>query len=813
MACENGVFNTWTGYASKKYDDARTGCNGINNNATIEYTKGENSKKYHVKMLGYLCSGTTTPWKQSSHYTTNSIEDAMKKAQAWADASPRGGVGGVHDKTGDYCASQVPAEPEPTPVDEDETTGILETIASFFGNGVPEDAPQPEPVETTPTQPVAVELTKAVGAVATTGIFDRIGSFFGNGVPKDPKPPQERTMSQNEKARIEEHIRNTDIDFKEEMKKERVKLTKVGNKAWEDIKGAVRDGTIPLQNYNNDFLRGKLEKEGYYTQEERPQDADPLRFGDQIQIPTKVEQEDFGGKEKPPAQLPIGGPIQYDREGRPTDMPMEPPRGAFGGLGGMIGGFMDMMLPPPMLRQEEEEQRLREIAEEEADLSPERGLESNEEMERKNRMIDVEKTDRKFEKAQAQITEEGRMAWESVRMKYLDFGGFNYSKEVQSVIDRHRIPEPVDCIVEVAPWDNEGWVDNCDTHGVLVRTRQRPTRMTPPKFGGKPCPPYSEVPQSFEEKPCKPIDAKWEWSEWRECGEDAVSGMQFRNTTLISEAKYGGIPYEYQKEERECTMPVVEEELPPVANIPAPNPVSIFDDIWGGLTGWIDFTDGTVSETPIQVDGGTSQDSLLPEQTTPVAPAETTPVVTEEPAETTVVEETPVEETVVEEVTPEEIPCCPDCPDGANCEPCAPGSVPCEPTVVETVVETITEGVTTVVDAVTDIFTPVTSEEPVIVDSATTQDSLLPAQTSTPASTTETPSPAEVTVNIVQQPTSSGGGGGQTATTTTETKEETKDDEPKTEEPEVEEDSNALKIVGGLAVLSGIGYWAYKKYA
>ncbi len=88
---------------------------------------------------------------------------------------------------------------------------------------------------------------------------------------------------------------------------------------------------------------------------------------------------------------------------------------------------------------------------------------------------------------------------------------------------------------------------------------------------------------------------------------------------------------------------------------------------------------------------------------------------------------------------------------------------------------------------------------------------LLPAQTSTPASTTETPAPTEVTVNIVQ-PASSEGGGGQTATTpaatTTET---TEDEETTTEEPE--EESNALKIVGGLAVLSGIGYWAYKKYA
>jgi len=107
----------------------------------------------------------------------------------------------------------------------------------------------------------------------------------------------------------------------------------------------------------------------------------------------------------------------------------------------------------------------------------------------------------------------------------------------------------------------------------------------------------------------------------------------------------------------------------------------------------------------------------------------------------------------------------------------------------------------------------------VVEDTATTQDSVLPAQDSTPDTTSETPSPVNLNVNIVQQPASSGGGGGQTATTpaatttptTTETKDETKDDETTTEEPE--EGSNALLMVGGLAVLSGIGYWAYQKYA
>ena len=126
------------------------------------------------------------------------------------------------------------------------------------------------------------------------------------------------------------------------------KLTNVGIKAWDDIKLAVRDGTIPLNNYNNTFLRGKLEKEGYFTQEE-PQDQDPLRFGDQIQTPSKPPQEGFGGKEKPPAQPPMGGPIGYDTQGRPIDMPTQPT----GGLGGMMGGFIDMLFPPTLPQEEE----------------------------------------------------------------------------------------------------------------------------------------------------------------------------------------------------------------------------------------------------------------------------------------------------------------------------------------------------------------------------------------------------------------------------------------------------------------------------
>ena len=661
-------------------------------------------------------------------------------------------------------------------------------------------------------------------------------------------------MSDNEKAQIEEHIRNMDIDFKEEMRNNGVTLTKDGNNAWDKIRNAVRDGTLPLSNYNNDYLRGKLEQEGYFTQAE-PTDQDPMRFGDQIQDMGKVRQDDFGGKEKPPAQPPMGGPIEYDREGRPKDMPMEEPRG------NLFGGFLEMLFPP-QLPEQEEEMRMKEIEREEADLSPE----SPEEIARKDREKDVVKTDSRFEQAHGQITQEGERAWEEVRMKYLDFGGFDYSKEVQAVIEKHRIPDPVDCVVDVAPWQD--WENDCDNSGMMVRVRQRPVTATPPRFGGEPCPPYSELPPSVEEKP--------------------------------------------------CPTPV-EEELPPVATIPEEEvgPSQPTKSIWEELTGWIDFGDGTITDTmptPVQVDSGTNQDSLLPDQTTPIAPAESTPT----PPPTT---EIPAPVDCRQELSEWEE--WSDCRYGKRSRgrslttyPAENGGEPCGPRPILTEKEDCEEepigslcgfggwdswsewdckdspwsqggdwymtrtrkryttylltkeddyrvspslakcrkehpledtmengiGIADHIEwlngdessgVMVQVQTerqkcppcqegyirsdkevnygqcePLPVEETVVVDSATTQDSLLPAQTSTPASTTETPSPTEVTVNIVQQPTSSGGGGGQTATTTTET---TEDEETTTEEPE--EESNALKIVGGLAVLSGIGYWAYKKYA
>ena len=646
---------------------------------------------------------------------------------------------------------------------DEETGDFTDMVTSTVVEATPEPVEEPSPL---PQEP-------------QTTFFQGIADAFRNMVGGDATSPEE---PQDEKARIEEHIREIDGDFRREMKQFDITLTKDGNSAWDEIRNAVRDGTLPFQNYNREYLFSKLNQYGEQSEIESTE-SDPLRFGDQIQDMGKVRQDDFGGKEKPPAQPPMGGPIEYDREGRPKDMPMEEPRG------NLFGGFLEMIFPP-RLPEQEEEMRMKEIEREEADLSPE----NPEEVARKDREIDVEKTDRRFEQAHGQITQEGERAWEEVRMKYLDFGGFDYSKEVQAVIEKHRIPDPVDCVVDVAPWQD--WENDCANSGMMVRVRQRPVTATPPRFGGEPCPPYSELPPSVEEKPCPtPVDCEYsEWTDWGECKD----GRQKRTRKIL---QYGGLyggkpcPKDWALTQwQECAMPVEEEELPPVATIPEDEvgPSQPTKSIWEELTGWIDFGDGTIDDTmptPVQVDSGTSQDSLLPEQTTPVAPAEATPVVTEEePVETTtVVEDEPVAQEVVVDETP-----------------------PSEET---NIVETVVEAVTTIIS---DIFTPATSEEPVVVDNGTTQDSLLPAQTSTPATTSETPAPAEVTVNIVQQPASSGEGGGQTATTpaattTATTTETTEDEETTTEEPE--EESNALKIVGGLAVLSGVGYWAYKKYA
>ncbi len=298
MACEDGVFNTWPGFPAKKVittgrhkGQEGSGCEGINYGVIIK--KHGPSGKYLIEKYKLMCPNISI---EQGVGKKDTIEGAMEAANYYLRGKTRnGGKVGIHDRTGEYCESQVPAEPEP----------------------VEESSPLPQEPQTTFFQGIADAVRNMVGGDATPS-------------------PEERTMSDNEKAQIEEHIRNMDIDFKEEMRNNGVTLTNLGNNAWEEIRNAVRDGTLPLTNYNNDYLRGKLEQEGYFTMQE-PADQDPLRFGDQIQDMGKVRQDDFGGKEKPPAQPPMGGPIEYDREGRPKDMPMEEPRG------NLFGGFLEML--------------------------------------------------------------------------------------------------------------------------------------------------------------------------------------------------------------------------------------------------------------------------------------------------------------------------------------------------------------------------------------------------------------------------------------------------------------------------------------
>ena len=484
----------------------------------------------------------------------------------------------------------------------------------------------------------------------------------------------------------------------------------------------------------------------------------------------EAPQYNFGGKEKPPAQDPMSGPIQYDREGRPMDMSMEEPRG------NLFGGFLEMLFPP-RLPEQEEEMLMREREREEADLSPE----DPEEAARKLREEDVQKTDSRFEQAHGRITQDGERAWDELRMKYLDFGGFDYSKEVEAVIEQHRIPEPVDCIVDVAPWGQ--WENDCANSGMMVRARQRPVSTTPPRYGGEPCPPYSELPPSVEEEPCPPsVDCEYsEWTDWGEC-ED---GRQKRTREITQYALYGGQPCsrdEVLTEWRECAMPVEEEE-PPVtdpAPQPEPEPEPEPTPIDCQLSSWSAWTECDRWNTQgIQRRTRYVQTQAQFGGNECVGPLE------------------------------EERPCEPiDCVMGEweeweDCFQDADGTWTQRrkrrhrgfgyewPYFLNG--KGIWGGNSC--DEFRDVEYRVCPNPPVEE----------PAQDSTPDTTSETPPPAE-------EPASSGGGGGQTATTpaatTTET---TEDEETTTEEPE--EESNALKIVGGLAVLSGIGYWAYQKYA
>ena len=304
-----------------------------------------------------------------------------------------------------------------------------------------------------------------------------------------------------------------------------------------------------------------------------------------------------------------------------------------------------------------------------------------------------------------------------------------------------------------------------------------------------------------------------------------MNGTQRKTRQILTEAAYGGKPCaEELTQERSCAMPAPDSE-------------------------------------PVQVDNGTGQGSLLPDQSTPATPAEPSPEPEPEPQpepvdcewgdwsewnhgegttgwspwETNASGDGQVRgriRTRYSIISPQnggkECACFspnrdskleqerkrdfeeggPDAVGGSN--PYKEGEC------LAMFVEQLSDGRWMETDLETESrATPAEEpvvEETVVVDSGTTQDSLLPAQDSTPDTTSETPTPVIVEVNIVQQPASSGGGGGQTATTPAATTTETKDEtETTTEEPE--EGSKALLMVGGLGVLSGIVYWAYQKYA
>ena len=300
---------------------------------------------------------------------------------------------------------------------------------------------------------------------------------------------------------------------------------------------------------------------------------------------------------------------------------------------------------------------------------------------------------------------------------------------------------------------------------------------------------------------------------------------------------------------------------------------------FANLTGWIDFTDGTLSETPVQVDNGTNQDSLLPDQTKPSAPAESTPT----PPPTT---EIPAPVDCRQELSEWEE--WSDCRYGKRSRgrslttyPAENGGEPCGPRPVLTEKEDCEEEpigslcgfgawdswsewdcrvspwsqggdwymirtrkrYTTYLLTKEDDYRVSPSlakcrkEHPledtmengigiadhiewlnddessgVMVQVQTERQKCPPCQEGYVRSDKEA-NFSQCEPLPVEEPASSGGGGGQTATTPAATTTETTEEEEETTTEEPEEDSNGLKIVGGLAVLSGIGYWAYKKYA
>ena len=470
--------------------------------------------------------------------------------------------------------------------------------------------------------------------------------------------------------------------------------------------------------------------------------------------PPKKEPVGFEGQKKPLAPPPMHEPIiGYDTAGNPiydTPPPMD------WGQIPIIGPIIDTMKGIPVNGEPPHEiPPVHPVGlpphEEQAQLDPE-------EIEHRLRIVaDFDKQEQeKLDNKSGELTDAGWKEWDNLRATYLDVSKprFDYWRAIAENINTHTIP-PVDCVVDVAPWSDEGWVDNCEANGVWVRSRQRPAKMTPPQYGGKPCPDYSELPPSVEERPCDPVDAKWKWSDWRECGEDGPSGIQVRTTILGEEAKYGGKPYEYRKEQRECEMP--------------PEPI---DCVMGEWTDW------TACNSP----GGGSTGMQERTRKQVIDPQHGGV-----PCNEMTYESRECQMPVVAEPTPEPEPVPDETPSaGATTVVDEP-----EPTIVEDIVNPIVDAIIGTGEAIFGWIdmgegledTVTIPSQPVQVDAGTGQDSLLPVQTTPVAETVvePEPTPAETPPPVEE---STEGGGGAPVITTTETTEE--------EETEVEkcEDKN-----------------------